>query len=85
MNPDYRLPSSQDSYGFGFLDEFTKREIRRVILKAISIPAIRRLCLTGNAHGPGLWHRRLQLTLSMIGPDDTLKVIDQARTIPSTP
>ena len=24
MNPNYQLPDSQDSYGFGFLDEFAK-------------------------------------------------------------
>lgn len=78
MNPDYRLPSSQDSYGFGFLDEFAKREIRRVILKAISIPGYQtpyasREMPMGRGFGTG----GLQLTLSMIGPDDTLKVIDQ--------
>lgn len=78
MNPDYQLPDSQDRYGFGFLDEFAKREIRRVILKAISIPGYQtpyasREMPMGRGFGTG----GLQLTLSMIGPDDTLKVIDQ--------
>ena len=78
MNPNYQLPDSQDSYGFGFLDEFAKREIRRVILKAISIPGYQtpyasREMPMGRGFGTG----GLQLTLSMIGPDDTLKVIDQ--------
>jgi alpha-D-ribose 1-methylphosphonate 5-phosphate C-P lyase len=78
MNPNYQLPDSEDSYGFGFLDEFAKREIRRVILKAISIPGYQtpyasREMPMGRGFGTG----GLQLTLSMIGPDDTLKVIDQ--------
>ncbi|WP_028672068.1 alpha-D-ribose 1-methylphosphonate 5-phosphate C-P-lyase PhnJ [Saccharospirillum impatiens] len=78
MNPNYKLPAAQDSYSFGFLDEFAKREIRRVILKAISIPGYQtpyasREMPMGRGFGTG----GLQLTLAMIGPDDTLKVIDQ--------
>jgi len=78
MNPNYKLPGAQDSYSFGFLDEFAKREIRRVILKAISIPGYQtpyasREMPMGRGFGTG----GLQLTLAMIGPDDTLKVIDQ--------
>lgn len=78
MNPNYRLPAAAEGYNFGFLDEFAKREIRRVILKAISIPGYQtpyasREMPMGRGFGTG----GLQLTLSMIGPDDTLKVIDQ--------
>jgi len=63
---------------FGFIDEYAKREIRRAILKAISIPGYQvpyasREMPMGRGFGTG----GLQLTLSLIGPDDVLKVIDQ--------
>lgn len=67
-----------DSYNYAFLDEGSKREIRRSILKAVAIPgyqvpfASRQLPI-GRGWGTG----GIQLTLSLIGPDDTLKVIDQ--------
>jgi alpha-D-ribose 1-methylphosphonate 5-phosphate C-P lyase len=63
---------------YAFLDEGSKREIRRATLKAISIPgyqvpfASRELPI---ARGWGTGG--LQLTLSLVGRDDTLKVIDQ--------
>ncbi len=65
-------------YNFAFLDEATKREIRRKILKAIAIPgyqvpfASRELPI---ARGWGTGG--IQITLSIIGPQDILKVIDQ--------
>lgn len=66
------------NYNFGFLDEGAKREIRRSALKAVAIPgyqvpfASRELPI-GRGWGTG----GLQLTLSLIGPGDVLKVIDQ--------
>lgn len=78
MNPGYELPQNESAYTFGFLDEYAKKEIRRAILKAISIPGYQtpyssREMPMGRGFGTG----GLQLTLSLIGPDDTLKVIDQ--------
>jgi alpha-D-ribose 1-methylphosphonate 5-phosphate C-P lyase len=78
MNPGYELPTEEAGYSFGFLDEFAKREVRRAILKAISIPGYQtpyasREMPMGRGFGTG----GLQLTLSLIGKDDTLKVIDQ--------
>lgn len=78
MNPGYELPLDEAAYSFGFLDEYAKREVRRAILKAISIPGYQtpyasREMPMGRGFGTG----GLQLTLSLIGPDDTLKVIDQ--------
>jgi alpha-D-ribose 1-methylphosphonate 5-phosphate C-P lyase len=60
------------------MDEFAKKEIRRKILKAIAIPGYQvpyssREMPMARGFGTG----GLQLTLSLIGPDDTLKVIDQ--------
>ncbi|ABM05366.1 phosphonate metabolism PhnJ [Psychromonas ingrahamii 37] len=65
-------------YNFGFLDENAKKEIRRSILKAIAIPGYQvpyssREMPMGRGFGTG----GLQLTLSLIGKQDTLKVIDQ--------
>lgn len=63
---------------FALLDEQSKREIRRAILKGIAIPgyqvpfASRELPI-GRGWGTG----GLQLTLALIGKEDVLKVIDQ--------
>jgi alpha-D-ribose 1-methylphosphonate 5-phosphate C-P lyase len=78
MNRHYELPLDEAAYSFGFLDEFAKREIRRTILKAISIPGYQtpyasREMPMGRGFGTG----GLQLTLALIGANDTLKVIDQ--------
>lgn len=69
MNPEYN---------FAFLDEGSKREIRRSILKAVAVPGYQvpfgsRELPIGRGWGTG----GIQLTLSLIGPQDVLKVIDQ--------
>lgn len=67
-----------ETYNFAYFDEGSKREIRRSILKAIAIPgyqvpfASRELPI---ARGWGTGG--LQLTLSLVGKEDTIKVIDQ--------
>lgn len=65
-------------YNFAFLDEGSKREIRRSILKAVSIPGYQvpfgsRELPIGRGWGTG----GIQITLSIIGKEDVLKVIDQ--------
>ncbi|TDG00971.1 carbon-phosphorus lyase complex subunit PhnJ [Paenibacillus piri] len=71
-------PFQVSAYNFAFLDEGSKREIRRQSLKAVAIPgyqvpfASRELPI-GRGWGTG----GLQLTLSLLGRDDTFKVIDQ--------
>lgn len=69
---------SAENYNYAFLDEGSKREIRRCILKAVAIPGYQvpfgsRELPIGRGWGTG----GIQLTLSLIGSDDTLKVIDQ--------
>lgn len=65
-------------YNFAYLDEQTKRSIRRAILKAIAIPghqipfASREMPLSYGWGTGGM-----QITAATIGPDDILKVIDQ--------
>lgn len=65
-------------YNYAFFDEGSKREIRRATLKAIMIPGYQvpfasREMPIGRGWGTG----GIQLTLSMIGKSDILKVIDQ--------
>jgi len=65
-------------YNFAFIDEYAKREIRRKILKAVSIPGYQvpfgsRELPIARGWGTG----GLQITLSLIGKEDILKVIDQ--------
>ena len=68
----------QHTYNYGFIDETTKKEIRRKLLKAVAIPGyqvpysspempIARGWGTGGLHA----------SLSLIGPDDVFKIIDQ--------
>jgi alpha-D-ribose 1-methylphosphonate 5-phosphate C-P lyase len=65
-------------YNYAYLDEHTKREVRRAILKAIALPghqvpfASREMPL---ARGWGTGG--IQASLSLLGPDDVFKVIDQ--------
>lgn len=70
--------TDRNDYNFAFLDEGSKREIRRSILHAIAIPGYQvpfgsRELPIGRGWGTG----GIQLTMSLIGPHDTLKVIDQ--------
>ena len=65
-------------YNFAFFDEGSKREIRRATLKAVAIPGYQvpfasREMPIGRGWGTG----GLQLTLSLIGEKEILKVIDQ--------
>ena len=65
---------------FGFFDEDAKKEIRRAILKGISLPGYivpfaSREMPVARGWGTG----GLQITLSIITERDTIKVIDQGR------
>jgi alpha-D-ribose 1-methylphosphonate 5-phosphate C-P lyase len=65
-------------YNFAFLDEQTKRMIRRAILKAVAIPGYQ--VPFGSREMPlsyGWGTGGVQVSASVIGPDDVLKVIDQ--------
>ncbi|QIZ51710.1 carbon-phosphorus lyase complex subunit PhnJ [Dickeya zeae] len=65
-------------YNPGYLDEQSKRTIRRAILKAVAIPGYQ--VPFGGREMPmpyGWGTGGIQLTASLIGDDDVLKVIDQ--------
>ena len=65
-------------YNFAYLDEQTKRSIRRIILKAIAIPGYQAPFASREMPLPYGWGTGgMQVTASILGPDDTLKVIDQ--------
>ncbi len=70
-----RKPSG---YAWAYLDEDSKREVRRGLMKAVCIPGYQvafasREMPVARGWGSG----GLQVTLSIIEPNDTLKVIDQ--------
>jgi alpha-D-ribose 1-methylphosphonate 5-phosphate C-P lyase len=72
------LAGPRQEYSYAFLDAYAKRELRRRTLKAIAIPgyqvpyASRELPI---ARGWGTGG--LQVTLSLVGPESVVKVIDQ--------
>ncbi|TCT02587.1 alpha-D-ribose 1-methylphosphonate 5-phosphate C-P-lyase PhnJ [Aquabacter spiritensis] len=66
------------TYNFGYLDEQTKRMIRRAILKAIAIPGYQVPFASREMPMPYGWGTGgVQVTAAILGPDDILKVIDQ--------
>ena len=68
----------QQPYNFAFLDERTKKMIRRAILKAVAIPGCQ--VPFGSREMPfayGWGTGGIQVTASLIGRADVLKVIDQ--------
>jgi alpha-D-ribose 1-methylphosphonate 5-phosphate C-P lyase len=65
-------------YNFAYLDEQTKRMIRRAVLKAVAIPGHQIPFASREMPLPYGWGTGgIQVTASIIGPDDVLKVIDQ--------
>ncbi len=65
-------------YNFAYLDEQTKRMIRRAILKGIAIPGYQVPFASREMPMPYGWGTGgVQVTAAILGPDDTLKVIDQ--------
>ena len=66
------------TYNFAYLDEQSKKMIRRSILKAIAIPGFQ--VPFGGREMPlpyGWGTGGIQLTASLLGQEDVLKVIDQ--------
>jgi alpha-D-ribose 1-methylphosphonate 5-phosphate C-P lyase len=75
---EHNRTSITEGYNYAFLDENTKREVRRAVLKAVAIPGYQ--VPFGSREMPlakGWGTGGIQITLSVIGPGDVLKVIDQ--------
>ncbi len=71
-------PDAHALYNFAFIDEDSKREIRRQLLKAVALPG--HLVPFASRDMPiarGWGTGGLQVTLALIEPQDVLKVIDQ--------
>jgi len=65
-------------YSFAYLDESTKRMLRRALLKAVAIPGYQVPFGSREMPLPYGWGTGgIQVTAALIGEDDTLKVIDQ--------
>ncbi|CAN5166714.1 alpha-D-ribose 1-methylphosphonate 5-phosphate C-P-lyase PhnJ [soil metagenome] len=65
-------------YNFAYLNEQTKRTIRRAILKAVAIPGYQVPFASREMPMPYGWGTGgVQVTASILTPEDTLKVIDQ--------
>jgi alpha-D-ribose 1-methylphosphonate 5-phosphate C-P lyase len=65
-------------YNFAFIDEGVKKEVRRSLLKAVALPGHQVPFASPElpiARGWGTGG--LQVTMSIIGPSDVLKIIDQ--------
>jgi alpha-D-ribose 1-methylphosphonate 5-phosphate C-P lyase len=78
--PEVReVPSPHlEGYNYAYLDEGTKRMIRRTILKAVAIPGYQVPFGSREMPLPYGWGTGgIQVTASLIGPEDVLKVIDQ--------
>lgn len=66
------------SYNEAYLDEQTKRVIRRALLKAVAIPGFQVPFASREVPMPRGWGTGgVQVTAAVIGSGDTLKVIDQ--------
>ena len=69
---------SSGEYNFAYLDEQTKRMIRRALLKAIELPGHQIPFGSREMPLPYGWGTGgIQVTASILGPSDVLKVIDQ--------
>jgi alpha-D-ribose 1-methylphosphonate 5-phosphate C-P lyase len=76
--PPFHAPVDTGGYNFAYLDEQTKRMIRRALLKAVAIPGYQVPFGSREMPLPYGWGTGgIQVTASVIGPDDVLKVIDQ--------
>lgn len=78
VNPSAAQHQAAADVNFAYLDERTKRMIRRAILKAVAIPGYQVPFGSREMPLPYGWGTGgIQVTASVIGLDDTLKVIDQ--------
>jgi len=70
--------ASMSDYNFAYLDEQTKRMIRRAILKGLAIPGYQVPFASREMPMPYGWGTGgVQVSAAALTPDDTFKVIDQ--------
>ncbi|MCR9219216.1 MAG: alpha-D-ribose 1-methylphosphonate 5-phosphate C-P-lyase PhnJ [Alphaproteobacteria bacterium] len=72
------IPARDPTYNFAYLDEQTKRMIRRALLKAVAVPGYQVPFAGREMPMPYGWGTGgVQVTASILTADDRLKVIDQ--------
>ncbi len=72
------MSAREAGYNFAYLDEQTKRMIRRALLKAVAIPGYQVPFASREMPMPYGWGTGgVQVTAALLGPEDVLKVIDQ--------
>src|ERR1700723_1384085 len=72
------MSTSLAGYNIGYLDEQTKRMIRRALLKGVAIPGFQVPFASREVPMPRGWGTGgVQVTAAIIGQEDVLKVIDQ--------
>lgn len=79
MSADNTASNAEERYyNYAYLDEQTKRMIRRAILKALAVPGYQVPFGSREMPVPYGWGTGgIQLTAAIIGPDDVYKCIDQ--------
>lgn len=76
--PAQTPPIEAEEYNFAYLDEQTKRMIRRALLKAVAIPGYQAPFAGREMPMPYGWGTGgIQISAAIIGPEDVFKVIDQ--------
>ena len=75
---DGMTATGQGAYNFAYLDEQTKRGIRRALLKALAVPGYQVPFASREMPMPYGWGTGgVQVTAAVLVPEDRLKVIDQ--------
>lgn len=71
-------PPLMEGYSFGYLDEHTKRMIRRTLLKAVAIPGYQAPFGSREMPVPYGWGTGgIQISAAVLGREDVFKCIDQ--------
>jgi alpha-D-ribose 1-methylphosphonate 5-phosphate C-P lyase len=78
MTAEPKSNAAERYYNYAYLDEQTKRMIRRAILKALALPGYQVPFGSREMPVPYGWGTGgIQLTAAIVGPDDVYKCIDQ--------
>jgi alpha-D-ribose 1-methylphosphonate 5-phosphate C-P lyase len=78
MSADHIAPATAPQWPFGYLGEFMKASVRLAVLRSVCIPGYQVPYVSeevpiARGYGSG----GLQVTLSLIGPEDRYKIIDE--------
>ncbi|ANP37458.1 carbon-phosphorus lyase complex subunit PhnJ [Phaeobacter gallaeciensis] len=78
LKPRQEMEKTMSDYNFAYLDEQTKRMIRRAILKGLAVPGYQVPFASREMPMPYGWGTGgVQVSAATLTPEDTFKVIDQ--------